>query len=336
MHNPLGSQAIGRVPHYFRRMSIRSPLLLAIALLGGPLCSACENPAPAVDPAALLRQAEEQAGSRLFSYPRVVLSGQLDSIMSYWAPDVRIFENEARVRGDSALRAIGKQFFAQFDVTRLAYAPTETVAHDSDSVVYQFGYFTEDSRRKGRTAVTNAGNNFAARWVRDAAGTWRFQRLFATPAPRPSAPIPTVPAIPPVPGPAPDKATISQRMADYTHALTTHDPVRILAFWAEDGRYMEPNIELNDKPAITRFVNERYDGRKSELVDLSGEEVFVHQGVAYVLGSCSPCLVPGSTRRHSYIVRWKSHADGKWLIDRFIATLAPPGPDPLDRPRHQP
>jgi ketosteroid isomerase-like protein len=324
MHDPLGSQAIGRVPHYFRRMPIKSSLP-AIALLGGLFSTACEKPAPAVDASALLRQAEEQAGSRLFSYPRAVLSGQLDSIMSYWAPDIRIFENEAQVRGDSALRAIGKQFFAQFDVTRLAYAPTETVAHDSDSVVYQFGYFTEDSRRKGQTAVTNAGNNFAARWVRDAAGTWRFHRFIATPAPRPSAPISTVPAIPPVPGPAPDKATISQRMSDYTGALVTHNPERILAFWSEDGRYMEPNIELNDKLAITRFVNERYAGRKAEMVDLSGEEIFLHQGVAYVIGTCNPCLVPGSTRRRSYIVRWKNTADGKWLIDRFIATLAPRG-----------
>ncbi len=297
----------------------------AIALAGGLLSgTACEKPAPAVDWIAALRQAEAQASSRLFSYPRAVLSGQLDSIMSFWAPDVRVFENEARALGDSALRAIGKEFFAQFDVTRLAYAPTETVAHDSDSVVYQFGYYTEDVRRKGQTAVTNSGNNFAARWVRDGSGTWRFHRFIATPAPRPSAPLPTVPAVPPITKNRPDAAAIEQRMKAYAAALASNDPVTILGFWAEDGRYIQPNIELNDKPAITRFVNEAYARRKSTVVDITSQEVFLHEAVAYQLGSCSPCLVPGSTGRHYYFARWKSAANGQWLIDRFLATLAPP------------
>ncbi|MEX2282449.1 MAG: hypothetical protein WEE89_08190 [Gemmatimonadota bacterium] len=304
-------------------MPIKS-LPVASALAALMLAStACEAPDASVDRAAILRRAEEQATSRLFSYPRVVLSGQLDSIMTFWTPDVRVFENETRVIGDSVLRAIGNRFYPRFDVTRLAYAPTETVAHDSDSVVYQFGYFTEDVRRKGQAAVTNTGNNFAARMVRDGSGTWRFHRFLATPAPRPSAPTPTVDAIATAAGALADAATIGQRMQDYTVALTSQDPVKILAFWAEDGRYLEPNIELNDKPAITRIVKERYAHRKSEMVDLSGDEFFLHEGVAYVLGSCNPCLVPGSSRRHHYIARWKRSADGKWLIDRFMATRAP-------------
>ena len=293
------------------------------ALLGSLIWTACDRPAPAVDTSATLRQAEQDATSRLFGYPRVVLSGQLDSIMSFWAPDVRVFENEARAVGDSALRAIGQQFFPQFDVTRLAYAPTETVAHDSDSVVYQFGYFTEDVRRKGQTAVTNTGNNFVTRMVRDASGTWRFQRFLATPAPRPAAPTPTVAAIAPASGTRPDASAIEQRMEEYAAALSSNDPVAILGFWADDGRYMQPNVELNDKPAISRFVNEAFAKAKATTVDIASEEIFLHEGLAYQLGSCSPCLVPGSTRRHSYLVRWKHTADGKWLIDRFLATLAP-------------
>jgi ketosteroid isomerase-like protein len=302
-------------------MMIRFPLP-ALALLG-LLSTACDRPGPAVDTSALLHQAEQDATSRLFGYPRVVLSGQLDSIMRFWTSDVRVFENEARVVGDSALRAIGNQFFPQFDVTRLAYAPTETVAHDSDSVVYQFGYFTEDVRRKGQTAVTNTGNNFVARMIRDASGTWRFHRFIATPAPRPSAPTPTVPTIAPSTGTRPDAAAIEQRMTEYAAALSSNDPLAILGFWAEDGRFMQPNVELNDKPAIARLVNDAYANAKATAADITSEEMFLHDGVAYQLGSCSPCLVPGSSRRLNYIARWKSSADGKWLLDRFLATLAP-------------
>ena len=295
----------------------------AFALLGALILTACDPPAPAVDTAALLRRAEQDASTPLFGYPRVVLGGQLDSIMNFWAPDVRVFETESRVIGDSALRAIGNQFFPQFDVTRLAYAPTETVAHDSDSVVYQFGYFTEDVRRKGQTAVTNMGNNFAARMIRDPSGTWRFHRFLATPAPRPAAPTPAVAAIAPVSGTRPDGATIQQRMNAYAAALSSNDPVAILGFWADDGRYMQPNVELNDKPAISRFVNDAFAKVKATAVDITSEEIFLHDGVAYQLGSCSPCLVPGPSRRYHYIARWKSSADGQWLIDRFVVTLAP-------------
>ena len=315
------SQAIAGNHPYLRPMTI--PLVRVFALLGGLIWTACDQPAPAVDTAAMLRQAEQDASSRLFGYPRVVLSGQIDSIMSFWAPDVRVFENEARVVGDSALRAIGNQFFPQFDVTRLAYAPTETVAHDSDSVVYQFGYFTEDVRRKGQTAVTNTGNNFVTRMVRDASGTWRFQRFLATPAPRPAAPTPTVAAIAPASGTRPDASAIEQRMNAYAAALSSNDSVAVLGFWAEDGRFMQPNVELNDKPAITRFVNDAFAKTKSTTVDIASEEIFLHDGVAYQFGSCNPCLVAGSSRRHHYLARWKRSADGQWLIDRFLATLAP-------------
>ena len=112
-------------------------------------------------------------------------------------------------------------------------------------------------------------------------------------------------------------------MKEYAAALSSNDPAAILGFWAEDARYMEPNVELNDKPAITRFVNDAYAKRKTGAVDLTSEEVFLHDGLAYQLGSCTPCLVSGSSRRHHYIARWKRSADGQWLIDRFLATLAP-------------
>ena len=275
-------------------------LFLALALLAS---TACEKPAPASDPAETLAQAGEQAreqvSRRLFSYPAVVQRGQLDSIMSFWASDVRIFENEVHVSGDSALRAIGKEFFPQFDVTRLAYAPTETVAHDTGRVVYQFGYFTEDIRRKGETAVTNMGNNFAARWTTDASGGWRLHRFITTPAPRPSAPPPTVPAVAPVASTQPVMAsTIEQRMREYVAALRSRDPATILSFWADDGRYMQSNIELNDKPAITKFVNDAYARRTSGAVEMTSDEVFLHDGeVAYQLGSCNLCLVAGATSR---------------------------------------
>jgi ketosteroid isomerase-like protein len=171
--------------------------------------------------------------------------------------------------------------------------------------------------------VTNTGNNFVTRMVRDASGTWRFQRFLATPAPRPAAPTPTVAAIAPASGSRPDAAAIERRMEEYETALRRNDPVTILGFWAEDGRYLQPNVELNDKAAISRFVNDAYAKAKATAVDIASEEMFLHDAVAYQLGSCSPCLVPGSSRRHHYIARWKRSADGQWLIDRFLATLAP-------------
>jgi ketosteroid isomerase-like protein len=208
-------------------------------------------------------------------------------------------------------------------VTRLAYAPTETIAHDT-AAVYQFGYLTEDTRPKGQTAVTNAGNNFAVRWIRDAAGNWRFHRFIATSAPRPSAPTPTVQPIAAATGVRADAATIEQRSKDYADALRSNDPAKVLGFWAEDGRYLQPDIELNDQPAIARFVSEAYARARTNAVDLTSDELFLHDGVAYQLGTCSPCLVPGGAgRRYQYIARWKHGADGTWLIDRFLATLTP-------------
>jgi hypothetical protein len=85
---------------------------------------------------------------------------------------------------------------------------------------------------------------------------------------------------------------------------------------------MQPNVELNDKPAIIRLVSQT-SARRTLPAEITSDEIFLHEAVAYQLGSCSPCLMPGATSRHHYIARWKRSADGNWLIDRFLATPTP-------------
>ena len=303
-------------------------LALALAALCFSRCSPTND--TATNDPAVLRAAEAEVYERLFSYPAVVKTGRVDSIMTYWAPDVRVFDKEVRVNGDSALRKIGDAFFAAHEVTRLAYAPAESFAHDGGVVVYQFGYFTEDARRKGATALTNTRSNYAARWVKDDAGKWRIHRMIAVPSPQEAAATATVATVAPAASAeAGDRASVEQRMTAYVTALRSNDLPAIMAFWAEDGRLVEPEVELNDKPAINKFLENELGTNRVESLDFTTEEVFLHDRgtVAYQLGryerTARKSGAAATTRRNHYLARWKKSSTGEWLLDRFYGTPVP-------------
>jgi ketosteroid isomerase-like protein len=302
-------------------------LALAVSCFSG--CSQADD-TTTNDPAAL-RAAESEVYERLFSYPAIVKAGRVDSIMTFWAPDVRVFDKEVRVNGDSALRRIGDEFFAAYEVTRLAYAPAESFAHDGGAVVYQFGYFTEDMRRKGATAITNTRSNYVARWVKDDAGKWRIHRMIAVPSPQKPAATATIATVAPAANAEPgDRTSVEQRMTAYVTALRSNDLPAIMAFWAEDGRLVEPEVELNDKPAINTFLENVLGTNRVESLELTTEEVFLHDRgtVAYQLGRYTERTVrknggAAATSRNHYLARWKKSSSGEWLLDRFYGTPVP-------------
>ena len=159
---------------------MKARYLTVVALLAA---CASEQQQPANDDA-VLRTAEKEVNERLFAYPDAVKSGQVDSIMLFWMPEVRVFEQFQTVDGAAALRKVGDDFFKSFQVTRIAFAPEETVAYDSGRVVYQFGYFTEDFTPRSGGDTTNVRSNFAARWKKGSDGRWRIDRWYTTPAPK--------------------------------------------------------------------------------------------------------------------------------------------------------
>jgi ketosteroid isomerase-like protein len=105
----------------------------------------------------------------------------------------------------------------------------------------------------------------------------------------------------------------------------------ILGFWAEDGRYIKPDVEMNDKPALASWIKDAFSRSRTTSLDLSTDEVFVHDNgtVAYQLGNYTERIVPKSagsavTHRSHYIARWKKNAAGEWLLDHLYATPMPP------------
>lgn len=301
------------------RLPVAAAILLACA------CSASDQSTKSSDEPS----AETQVNARLMQYPDAVKSGAADSIMPFFAEDVRVFEAEAHFEGASAIRKLADDFFGQNKVTRLAFAPSETVAHDSGTVVYQFGYYTEDFTPKAGGDTTNARANFVMRWVKDVAGAWRIHRLIAAPAPDSTAAPATVAPVAPVAGSPGDAASVEQRMRDYIETYHRGDIAAVKSFWAADLRLAEPGVEINDAAAITKVLEDALSANTVK-VDLTSDEIFVHDNgsVAYQYGHYSERLTPKkggapTDYRMHFLARWKKDASGAWLIDRFYATPMP-------------
>jgi ketosteroid isomerase-like protein len=287
-------------------------------------CSASDQTTRASAPAA-----DAQVNERLLQYPDAVRSAVLDSIMGFWTDDVRVLEPEFRAEGAAALRKNGQAFYDRFKITRVAFAPAETYAHDDGAVVYQYGYYTEDFTPKAGGDTINARNNFAARWVKDSSGQWRIHRFIAVPAPLQGAPsgnaAPVAAAADAPPG---DAASVEQRLQEYQAAVTAGDAEAVKAFYAEDARSVVPRAELNDKAALAKAFDASLP-RNKVRVDVTSEEVFVHDKgtVAYQYGGYTERLEragrPAVTNRMNFMIRWEKDAAGRWLIDRFYATPTP-------------
>ena len=299
------------------------PLALALA------CTKAEEPAP--NGAERARAAEAEVNQRIFAYPAVAKAGNLDSVMAFFADDARVFDKEFRANGQAAIRQVGAEFFPANLITRLAYAPSETVAHDGGEVVYQFGYFTEDITPKAGGDTTNTRSNYVLRWVKDGEGNWRFHRFLAVPAPDSTPVTPDIPAVAPVKSSVPAAAeSVQKRMDDYRAAYLTGDVATIASFWADDVRVVEEKIELHGKAAIADAVTNLLETMRVSALEVQTEEVFVHDdgSVAYQLGSYTETLGPkpsgsGTSFRNHFFMRWKKNAAGAWVIDRFYATPMP-------------
>ena len=297
------------------------PLALALA------CAKAEEPAPSNEET--VRAAEAEVNQRIFAYPAVAKTGNLDSVMTFFADDARVFDNGFRANGQAAILQVGAEFFPANLITRLAYAPSETVAHDGGAVVYQFGYYTEDITPRAGGDTTNTRSNYAARWTRDAQGNWRFHRFMAVPAPD-STSTPNIPSVAALKGAPGDAASVEQRMKDYVAAYLTGDMTIIAEFVADDSRIVEDKVYVEGKAAIIEGMTGVLNANRITSLDVQTEQTFVHDegSVAYQLGNYTETIAPkaggaGTTYRNHFLVRWEKNAAGEWVIDRFYATPMP-------------
>ena len=132
----------------------------------------------------------------------------------------------------------------------------------------------------------------------------------------------------PRPSHADDEQAVSKAMDDYVAAVRSSDAKKIIAWWTDDGIFIEKNqptvvgaATMESQMAavlatmkITRVALERVD------LSVSGD-------LAYVIGNFEEVVQPpegkpiSSTGRVVYI--WKRQADGAWKIARLLATDPP-------------
>jgi uncharacterized protein (TIGR02246 family) len=132
----------------------------------------------------------------------------------------------------------------------------------------------------------------------------------------------------PRPSHADDEQAVSKAMDDYVAAVRSSDAKKIIAWWTDDGIFIEKNqptvvgaAKMESQMAaflatmkITRVALERVD------LSVSGD-------LAYVIGNFAEEVQPpkgkpiSSTGRVVYI--WKRQADGAWKIARLLATDPP-------------
>jgi len=115
---------------------------------------------------------------RLNAYEEVTLAGDLEGLLSYWAPDIRFMEPGMDLSGDEFHNYIrgfveggGKTFSWSWD-------PIEIFAHGD--VAYQIGRYHELFQVAGEGPM-EVHNNFFARWERQPDGTWMMSRVVAGP-----------------------------------------------------------------------------------------------------------------------------------------------------------
>ena len=280
----------------------------------------------------VLTAAETAVAPRLQAMDSATEAGSVDGLLALWAEDVRILESGVVMENETAARDMMQAFLSGFAVKDLSLHATETIAHDSGTVVYQFGYLTQSLVPKQGGPGIPVRNNFAVRWVKDPSGTWVMHRYIATAAPADAAAPPqttnTRAADAP---PESDPITqVAERLKQYEAAANATDATQLMSFWSEDGQLYEAENQQIGKAAITAFVQDAASKYKVESASFEPLESFVHDNgnVVYQLGSCTEKVVDRATNaamtaNNNYLIRWRRQADGNWLIDRFISTAGP-------------
>jgi len=130
------------------------------------------------------------------------------------------------------------------------------------------------------------------------------------------------------PSHADDEKAVAAAMDDYVAAVRSSDAKKIIAWWTDDGIFIEKNqptvvgssVMESQMAAVLRTM--RITRVTLERVDLS-----VSGDLAYVIGNFDEVVQPptgnpvSSTGRAIYI--WKRQADGGWKIARLLATDPP-------------
>jgi len=279
------------------------------------------------------RAAEAAVQERLPIMGTAVQSGNVDALIDLWAPDVRLYESGVVMDGEAQARQIMGQFLGTLDVSNLTINAIETVAHDNGAVVYQFGYLTQTLKPSHGGPDIPVRNNFSLRWVPNADGVWEMHRYVSTVAPPDeSAPQPVKTSradVEPI-GHEAAQAEVAQATGEYRDAVLSGDPARIAGIFTEDALFFEPEIQLIGRSAIQQFMTDVTSGYRVESLDIHPVETFIHDGgsVVYQYGGYSETTVEKATdrpttTRNNYLARWRRGGDGRWLIDRFIATAQP-------------
>jgi uncharacterized protein (TIGR02246 family) len=207
--------------------------------------------------------------------------------------------------------------------------------HDAGAVVYQLGHFSETIAAKdGSTAPAKANNNFLARWVRDADGTFKLHRFFATPTPKEPQSANVTNNQGSAVGSIDERLArhqVGQSMDQVGATIRANDAAAFLTFWTDDAAFLGPEAQDIGKPAFSKAVTAFLDANRVSEFELKSEEIFVHDGgaAAYQYGTYTEVYQAKDgksetvTERNQFVARWRRGADGHWRIDRFYATPQP-------------
>lgn len=130
--------------------------------------------------AAAARQAVAQ---RMDDYIAALRADQ--AVSDFWAEQMQAFEPEFEVHSRTEMAAFFTDWIKTTKFAEVSVTTLDVFVHDQGTVAYHFAAVDETlTARDGTGAPVRARNNLMTRWVMEADGTWRIDRLMAVPRPK--------------------------------------------------------------------------------------------------------------------------------------------------------
>lgn len=154
-----------------------------VALLAA--CGACADAEPAAEPSpSAAAEARRTVAHRMDAYVAAIRADDTASIRGFWSDSARVFEPNVEIDGGGRMASVISGLLGTMELTRFTLVTTDLAVHDGGTVAYLWGKVDETLEpRDGKGAARTTQANFLARWVKEADGAWRIDRLIETPLP---------------------------------------------------------------------------------------------------------------------------------------------------------
>ena len=163
-------------------MLLNRVFAIAVCALCAAACSTAST--GGADDAAAIAATRTAVAKRMDDYLAAARADKLDTFADYWTDSARLIEPEIDLSGRTAVMAMIGDVLKSMKLAEMSLKTTDIFVHDRGTVAYQYGSVDETlAPRDGKAAAVRARVNFVVRWVKQADGVWRMDRMIETPMP---------------------------------------------------------------------------------------------------------------------------------------------------------